>query len=179
MKVSPISIKKQEFNKSVRGFDRDEVKAYLEKLADEFEDLQLQNDRLKKEVEQANIRLSEFRRIEKSLQDTLLKAQESSAKSVESTKKQTSLMIKEAEIKASQILEKARESANEIRSAVINLREERDLIVAKLRAIINSQAHLLEMKVEEAGEEQVEVKQQVQQTRQVEIDVNSIVDKLI
>src|SRR5690554_1462018 len=148
MKVSPISIKKQEFSKSVRGFDRDEVKAYLEKLADEFEDLQLQNEKLKKEVEQANAKLSEFRRIEKSLQDTLLKAQESSAKSVESTKKQTSLMIKEAEIKASQILEKARESANEIRSSVINLREERDLIVAKLRAIINSQAHLLEMKVE-------------------------------
>ncbi len=179
MKVSPISIKKQEFSKSVRGFDRDEVKAYLEKLADEFEDLQLQNEKLKKEVEQANAKLSEFRRIEKSLQDTLLKAQESSAKSVESTKKQTSLMIKEAEIKASQILEKARESANEIRSSVINLREERDLIVAKLRAIINSQAHLLEMKVEEAGAEPVDVKQQIQQARQVEIDVKSIVDKLI
>ena len=41
---------------------------------------------------------------------------------MEATKKQTSLMIKEAELKASQIIEKARENTNEIRNAVINLK---------------------------------------------------------
>ena len=179
MKVSPISIKKQEFGKSFRGFDKDEVRAYLEKLADEFEDLQKQNEQLKKDMEQASNRLSEFRKIEKSLQDTLLRAQESSSKSVESTRKQTNLMIKEAEIKASQILEKARENANEIRGAVINLREERDLIVAKLRAIINSQAHLLEMKVEEAGSENITIKKVEQENKKIDIDVNEIVNKLL
>ena len=180
MKVSPLSIKKQEFNKSVRGFDKDEVRAFLEKLADEFEILQKENESLKHELEQSNIRLTEFRKIEKNLQETLLKAQESSSKSIESTKKQSSLMIKEAEIKASQILEKARESANDIRNAVISLREERDLIVAKLRAIINSQANLLEIKVEEAGkEEEVIVKKIERHTKKVEIDVNDIVNKLL
>jgi len=179
MKISPINIKKQEFSKSVRGFDKDEVQAYLEKLADEFESLQTENDSLKKELDQANSKLVEFRKIEKSLQETLLKAQESSSRSIESTKKQTGLMIKEAEIKASQILEKARENANEIRNSVINLREERDLIIAKLRAIINSQANLLEMKVADAGSEEVVVKKTEQQASKVEVDVNGIVNKLL
>jgi len=179
MKISPINIKKQEFSKSVRGFDKDEVQAYLEKLADEFESLQTENDSLKKELDQANSKLVEFRKIEKSLQETLLKAQESSSRSIESTKKQTGLMIKEAEIKASQILEKARENANEIRNSVINLREERDLIIAKLRAIINSQANLLEMKVADAGSEEVVVKKTEQQASKVEVDINGIVNKLL
>ena len=181
MKVSPISIKKQDFGKGLRGYDKDEVRAYLDKLSDEFEALQEENESLKKEVEQASTRLTEFRQIEKNLQETLLKAQESSSKSIESTKKQTNLMIKEAELKAAQILEKARESANEIRNSVIYLREERDLLVAKLKAIINSQAHLLETKVENADAEAEDyvVKEQIEQAKKVDVDVDDIVNKLL
>ncbi|MCL5027488.1 MAG: DivIVA domain-containing protein [Bacteroidetes bacterium] len=178
MKVSPISIKKQEFNKGLRGYDKDEVQAFLEKLSDEFETLQKENETLKKELEEAAAKLSDFRKIEKNLQDTLLKAQESSTKSIESIKKQSSLMIKEAEIKSSQLLEKAKESANEIRSAVINLREERDLIIANLKSIINSQARLLELKVEDAGEEEIEVKQ-IEQPKKIDINIDEVVNKLL
>ena len=111
--ISPLSIKKQEFNSSLRGYDKEEVEAFLEKLADDFEELQQENESIKRQLDDANLRLSEFARIEKSLQDTLLKAQDSSTKAIESTKKQTSLMIKEAEIKASQIIEKAKNYAEE------------------------------------------------------------------
>jgi len=37
MKVSPLNIKKQEFTRAMRGYDKEEVEAYLDKLADEFE----------------------------------------------------------------------------------------------------------------------------------------------
>ena len=178
MKISPLSIIKQDFTKKMRGYDPEEVQAFLEKLSNDIEEIQNENDELKKQLNEASARLSEFRRIEKNLQSTLLKAQESSAKAIESTKKQTSLMIKEAEIKSSQILEKARESANEIRNAVISLREERDLIVAKLKSIVNSQAHLLDVKVVEAGEEKVTVKQ-LEQAKKIEVNVDDIVNKLL
>jgi cell division initiation protein len=177
MRISPLSIKKQEFKKSVRGFDTEEVQAFLEKLADDFEELQTENDNLKRQLEDANLRLSEFSRIEKSLQDTLLKAQESSSRAIESTKKQTTLMIKEAEIKASQIIDRARNNAKEIRESLMALREEKDLIVAKLKAIINSQARLLDMKVADAGEEPAAAKE-IENPNKINIDVNKIVDKL-
>jgi len=178
MKVSPLNVKKQEFNKTVRGYDKDEVHAFLSKLADEFDVLQKENELLKKELDEAKAKITEFHKIEKNLQDTLLKAQESSTKSIESTKKQANLMLKEAEIKASQIMEKARENANDIRNAVINLREERNLIVANLKSIINSQARLLELKVENAGEEIVEVKEQ-EQAKKIDINIDEIVNKLL
>lgn len=179
MKVSPISIKKQEFNKSFRGFDKEEVQTFLDKLADEFENVLKENDSLKKELDQATAKLIEFRKIEKNLQDTLLKAHESTSKSIESTKKQSSLMIKEAEIKASQILEKARENANEIRNSVINLREERDLLIANLKSIIYSQGYLLEMKIEDSGEETPVVSKKVETSKEIDVNVDEIVNKLL
>jgi len=178
MKFSPMSIKNQDFNKSIRGYDKEEVQAFLDKLSDEFENLQKELDQLKQDFDSANIKLNEFRRIEKNLQNTLLKAQESSTKSLESSRKQSSLMVKEAEIKASQILEKARESANEIRNAVINLREEKDLVVARLKSIISSQAHLLEMKVETAGDEKMPSKK-IEGAKKIEINIDEIVNKIL
>jgi cell division initiation protein len=178
MKFLPMSIKKQEFSKSFRGYDRDEVEAFLYKLSEEFDSLQKENEQLRNELDAANMRLNEFRKIEKSLQDTLLRTQESSTKALESTRKQSNLIVKEAEIKATQIIEKARESANEIRNAVINLREEKDLVIAKLKSIISSQAHLLEMKLENAGEEKGAVNN-IESAKQIDLDIDEIVNKIL
>ncbi|MCK7516425.1 MAG: DivIVA domain-containing protein [Ignavibacteriales bacterium] len=64
-----------------------------------------------------------IKKIEKNLQDTLLKAQESSAKSMEAAKKQSALMIKRSRIKSfTDYSKKHEESTNEIRNAVVNLK---------------------------------------------------------
>lgn len=177
MRITPLNIKKQEFGKSLRGYDTEEVRIYLNSLADDLEDLIRENETLKKNLDEANTQLLEYRRIEKNLQDTLLKAQETTSKSIESTKKQASLIIKEAEIKAQQILDKSKEGANELRNSIIVLREERDLILAKLKAIVNSQSHLLEMKIEKATEEK-EPASKLTTLKQLNINIDNIVEKL-
>ena len=180
MKLQPFSIRQQEFSKKFRGFDPDEVKAFLERIADDVEELLKENEELKQQVETLTQQLEEFKKIEKNLQDTLLKAQESSAKSIESAKKQTALMIKEAELKAAQIIEKARESANEIRNAVLNLREEKDMLIARLKAIISSQAHLLEVKIEDIDEEVVVQKKKTKnESKKLDLNIDDIVEKLL
>ncbi|HMN17819.1 MAG: DivIVA domain-containing protein [Ignavibacteriota bacterium] len=178
MKISPLEIRQQEFTKKMRGFDPDEVQSFLESLADEVQRLSEDNDTLKSEVENLTEQINEYKKIEKNLQDTLLKAQENSTKSFEAAKKQTSLMLKEAELKAAQIIEKARESTNDIRNAVVNLREEKDLIIAKLKAIVNSQANLLELKVERAGEEKSAGKK-TDDSNKMDIDLNDILNKIL
>jgi cell division initiation protein len=178
MKISPIEIRQQEFTKKMRGYDPDEVQNFLESLSEELDKLNDDNEYLKNEVQSLTDQVNEFKKIEKNLQDTLLSAQESSAKSMEATKKQTGLMIREAELKASQIIEKARESTNDIRNAVVNLREEKDLILAKLKAIVSSQANLLELKVERAGDEKTTGKK-IEQSNKMDIDINDILNKIL
>ena len=178
MKFSALNIKNQQFNKSIRGYDKDEVHVFLEKLSDEFEKLNNENESLRKELDKATLRINDYRKIEKNLQDTLLKAHESSSKAVESAKKQANLVLKEAEIKASQTIEKAKKSADEVRNSVLNLREEKNLLVAKLKAFVQTQSELIEMKTDEKPELKLaEIKKEDKKEPQINID--EIVEKLL
>ena len=177
MKFSPMNIKAQEFTKSLRGYDVEEVRAFLEKLSNEMEGILKENESVKKEIIDLKEKVTEYKKIEKNLQDTLLNAQETSSKSLDLTKKQTAMMIKEAELKASQILENAKTNAIEIKNAVNHLREERDLIISKLKAIVNSQANLLHLKIERAGEEP-EKPTTTKSQKDFDVDVDGLVDKL-
>jgi len=178
MKLSPLLIKKQEFKKSMRGYNVDEVQAFLDKISSEMEELINENEALEQEVAALNHKVEEFQKIEKNLEDTLIKTQETSAQAIESSKKQAALIVKESEIKANQIIQNAEDIANEMRNAVIVLREEKDLIIARLKAIVSTQSNLLEGKVKEAGEEPKKPKVQDEPER-LDIDVDGIVDRLL
>jgi cell division initiation protein len=180
MTLTPTDIKTQEFTKSRKGYDADEVKAFLEKIAEEVEDLINENETLLNETEELKTSLDEYKKIEKELQTKILNVQNSSGKSIEAAKNQTSMMLKEAELKAARIIEKAKENANEIRDAVINLREEKDLIISKLKAIVNTQSTLLEGKVKKIDEAQYEPEKTKQQPKDdLDVDVDDIVNRLL
>jgi len=178
MNLSPLLIKKQEFEKSMRGYNVDEVQAFLDKISSELEELINQNEQLENEVERLNREIEEFQKNEKKLQDEILKIKETSAQELESAKKQSSLIIKEAEVKASQMIQNAEEKVNAMQNAVMTLRAEKDLIIARLRAIVGTQSNLLEGKVKDAGEEQKKPKAQ-DEAEKLDIDVDDIVDKLL
>jgi cell division initiation protein len=178
MKLSPLLIKKQEFVKSFRGYNVDEVQTFLDKISSEMEELINENEALEQEVENLNAKVTEHQKIEKDLQDTLLKNQETVAQALESAKKQSALIVKEADIKASQIIKNAEDISNEMRAGVIALREEKELIIAKLKAIVSTQSNLLEGKVKSAGEEPKKPRTQDSPER-FDIDVDGIVDRLL
>ena len=177
MKFTPFSIKAQEFNKSMRGFDKDEVRAYLSNLANEFEKLQNENNYLKDKIKNSSEEISEFKKLEKTLQATLVSAQESSSKAVESAKKQNQLIIKEAEIRANQIIEKANKEAEVIRYSVLQLREEKNLLIAKLKAIVETQANILEIGSNTFSSKALPI--EVKKNDNSEIDVDDVLEKLL
>ena len=178
MKYSPLDIKNQEFNKSVRGYNTDEVRIYLESIADFIADLTNENEKIQVEIADSKKQLEEYKKIERELQNTLLNAQESSSKSVETAKRQTELILKESEIKAAQILEKAKEEANFIRNSVLNLKEERVLFISKLKAMVESQKKILKMNSEN---DQSESKPDTdgKDKPQGGINVDDILDKIL
>jgi cell division initiation protein len=178
MNLSPLLIKKQEFEKSMRGYNVEEVQAFLNKISSEMEKLLNQKEQLEIEVERLTRELDEFHKTEKKLQDDILKAKESSDQALESGKKQSELIIKEAEVKASKLILNAEEKINAMQNAVMTLRGEKDLIIARLRAIVGTQSNLLEGKVKDAGEEQKKPKAR-DEAEKLDIDLDGIVDKLL
>ena len=63
MKLSPILIKKQEFEKSMRGYNVEEVQAFLDKLSTDIEELLNENEQLQNEVSRLKSELDDFHRI--------------------------------------------------------------------------------------------------------------------
>ncbi len=108
MKITPIEVKHQKFKKVMRGYDTIEVDTFLEMLSNELEEYVRMNREHKDRIIELETHLADYKNIEKTLQQTLMQAQETSGKSIENSKREAELIVKEAEVKASQIVEKAR-----------------------------------------------------------------------
>ena len=178
MNFSPILIKKKEFEKSMRGYNVEEVQVFLEKVSSDFEELINQNEDLKNEFESLSKQIDDLRKSEKNLKEEVLKTKEAIAQTLESAKKQAATIVKEAEVKAAQIIKNAEEKKIEYQNAVISLREEKDLVIARLKAIVATQSNLLEGKIKDAGEETKKPKSP-DEAEKLDIDLDGIVDKLL
>jgi cell division initiation protein len=181
MKISTLTVKKHEFSKSTRGYNVKEVEAFLERLADDIDIIQKENDDLKNKLEETSTNLEEYKKREHGINENILKAKETSARHLETADNKSAAIIKEAEVRAYRILEKSRLEAKTIKDSIIELREERNLIVAKLRAIINSQARLLDMKFSEDDDGMdypEEQKMKLEQKEKISIDIENIVERL-
>ena len=75
MRVTPLDIRKQEFKKVMRGLDSEEVYAFLNTIADEYEAVLSDNKSLRERLVTLDERLNEFKAIETNLRNTLLTAE--------------------------------------------------------------------------------------------------------
>jgi cell division initiation protein len=175
MKLSPQNIRQQEFAKKMRGYDPEEVKTFLDGLAERIENINQENEFLKSEVESLTSQVNSFKKIEQEIQETLIQTKELTTKSLEAAKNQAGMLVKEAELKALQMIDNARESTTDIRNAVVVLREEKNLIISKLKAIVGSQANLLNQKVARAGDELANT----DEPNKIDIDINDVLNKIL
>ena len=104
MKISPMDIQRQAFGRKMRGLDAEEVRAYLNIVAEEVAALQMERDRLHHEVQEVRSLLDEHRQRETILKNTLLMAQRVSEEIKENARKQGETVIKEAEIQSDQLI---------------------------------------------------------------------------
>lgn len=143
MKLNSVFIKNQEFSKKLLGYNAEEVKAFLNKIAEEVDILVKENETLKSQLNEFKTQIDNYKEIENNLKQTLLKAQENSDNTIASTKKRSQLILMEAEVKANQIIENAKERERKLNEAILNLKEEKNLIIAKLEAILTTQVRLI------------------------------------
>ncbi|MCX7985190.1 MAG: DivIVA domain-containing protein [Bacteroidetes bacterium] len=175
MKITPLEIKRQKFKKVIRGYDTVEVDMFLEMLANEMEELTFQNKEYKDKVIELEAQLTNYKNIEKTLQQTLLQAQEASGKSIENSRKEAELIIKDAELKASQILERARLDFARMKEEITALKARKESIMSKLKVLLNSEIDLL--RALEVDDEDVE-RDLSKGTGKERIEVNEILKKL-
>ena len=143
MKLTPLDIRKQEFRKTLRGFDPIGVQTFLEMVGEEYEQLLEKNKQLNHRLIELETKLKDYQENEKNLRETLLNVQEVKKQSEESSRRQADLLIKESELKALEIIEIARKQARQMRDEVSILRSQKESFINRIRQILISQIELL------------------------------------
>ncbi len=144
MRITPLDARKQEFRKAVRGYDSDEVRAFLTTLADEYETVLVDNKQLRERIMEQEDKIGEYKTMERTLRDTLMTAERLMQDTRESAGKEGELIVRDAHMKARQILEECRTRTEELRRELVGLRKEKETYLARFKSLAEAQINFIE-----------------------------------
>jgi cell division initiation protein len=139
MDLTPIDVKKQDFKRVLRGFEPQAVRRFLDEVADAWEDLIRGREALRDRIAELEGTIENYRRVERTLNETLLAAQRIAEESRETSLKEGEILRKEAEMEARRIVDRAEAETRALRHQARELRVERDGLFLKLRNLIEDE----------------------------------------
>ncbi len=138
MKVTPLDLRQQQFRTVMRGFDRDEVIAFLAEVADDYEQALQDAERLRQEVSRLEGVIAEHKEHERDLRNTLLTAQRLSDDIRDNAHKQAAAIVKDGETRAHLVLDKAQARLEDIQREIDGMRMKRRESETAVEAIITT-----------------------------------------
>jgi cell division initiation protein len=144
MNVTPLDLRQQQFRTTMRGFDKDEVTAFLAEAADDYAEAMRQADRLRQDVARLEGLVNEHREHERNLRNTLMTAQRLADEISDNAHKQASTIVKDAESRASLIIERAQVRYEDVQREIDGLRMKRREVETSVEAVIASLKNTLE-----------------------------------
>jgi len=143
MRLTPIQIRKQEFVKKVRGFDPEEVEAFLNTIAMDFEELLKENMELRAQKSAIAEELQNYKKLEDSFRSLVTQAEKAAADSTEALRTSGRIIQHEAEVRAQQILNEASAELARARAKLADVKNLRETIVKTVRTILTAQLDML------------------------------------
>jgi cell division initiation protein len=153
MRITPLDIQQKQFPMKFRGFDVEEVYAFLEVIREEMEDLLRENASLKESVQRTENQIKEYKDMETTLRETLLTAQQMVEDYKTNARKEAELIVKEAELKADSLLKQAQEKVIKIHEDIVDLKGIRTHFKEELKRMVEGHLKMLEFDREREEEE--------------------------
>jgi cell division initiation protein len=138
MKVTPLDLRQQRFNTVMRGYDRGEVTAFLNEVADDYENALREADRLRQEVAKLEAVLAEHRGQERNLRNTLLTAQKMADEVKDQATVEAERVIKEAESRADLIVQKSQGRIEDMQREIEGMRAKRREVEDGVEALVKT-----------------------------------------
>jgi len=144
MRLTPIEIRQHRFNVRLRGFDRDEVDAFLETVVADFEELVRENAQLRREAERLTREVDALRGREKMIQETLTTAQGVVDQLKRTAIKESETILVDAELRAEKLMTEARQRRADLSQEIAELRHTRTRLDSDLRKTLDGYARLID-----------------------------------
>ncbi len=111
MKITPLEIRQKAFEKTLRGYDKDEVNAFLQTLSQEWERTMDETKEMRIKLEATEREVNKLREVESSLFKTLKTAEDTGANTIEHANKTAQLILRENQMNADAMINEAKTKA--------------------------------------------------------------------
>ena len=117
MRITPLDIYQQEFKRVLRGIDPDEVEDFLERVADDYEQLIRENTASKERIESLESQLAADGKTDQP-HPSEKAVREDAGNIIREARKEADTLVREAGREADNIIRKAKDEAEKLRSAM-------------------------------------------------------------
>ena len=138
MNITPIEIRQKEFERQLRGYDKDEVNAFLHTLSQAWERVLQENRDKTTRLEKAEEDIKKVREVESSLFRTLKTAEDTSSEIVSKAQRTAEERIQEAERRSQEVVDEAHARAHTI---VEQAKQEAESVVYGLHERVDQLKH--------------------------------------
>lgn len=151
MNITPQEIRSREFGKKFRGYDPDEVKAFLDNLANDLEEIVLENKSLKERISLLEERLDDYKSMEDTMKQMLLTAHKTSEEKKRVSEREAESLIQDAKLKSERVLQETDKKLYELKKKILELKNLKDSYILKIKSILELQSQLLDKFEKEEG----------------------------
>jgi len=143
MKVTPLEIRQKSFERTLRGYDKDEVNAFLLSLSQEWERMNDECKELKMKLNACEIEVAKLREVETSLFRTLKTAEDTGANVVDQAKKEAEAKVRakntieEADVMVKQMMGEMEDGLRELVQQYKSAESQRNNLIDDLTRIAN------------------------------------------
>lgn len=142
MNLTSKDIKKNDFRKSLRGFDANEVEAFLETVSNHYEKLLVENKNLMERIKSLTNDINIYKENELTLQKAIVKSQDLAEEIVNNAKRKADLIVREAELNSKKI-------GQDVNEDIINKKNELEEIKMKNERLMEETKSFLSDKLAE------------------------------
>lgn len=138
MKLSPLDIQHMEFSRTMSGYHKQQVREFLERIADEREELLRDMQSLRDDMAKKDKRIEELQSTEMELKRTVIAAERIANELKENARREAELMIQEAEQRKREVLRETEERLARGRASLERLDREQRLFREQFRGMLEA-----------------------------------------
>ncbi len=142
--LTPMDIHNKEFKRGFRGYSEEDVDAFMENIAGDYEKVYREYCELKERCDSMQEKLSQYERIEATMNSTLVLAQQTAETVKVTARKEAELILQEAENKKQQMLDETTMKLQSSQQELHKIQAQTRAFREKCRALLSSQLRLLD-----------------------------------
>jgi cell division initiation protein len=144
MRITPLDIIQKQFAPGRRGYDSDEVRAFLEEVRESMEELLRENQRLRTALAEREAQIEELRSTESDVKATLMLARKLSDDLERTARREADVVVGEARLEAERILMATADERRDLQVELVQLRAQRARLLTDLRAVVDAHGMMLD-----------------------------------